>query len=243
MTFYNGTNDDENAAGGFEALPDGEYLCSCTECEARDSRNSDCRYYATVFEVVQGQFCGRKIFANFVFEHQNEKAVNIGRARMKQLALAATGNPIVNNPDELYRRPVALKVRTRLDRNSGYENTDIQEIKPGGAGAPQAGGAPQTWQNAPAPGYGQQPMNYGQPIPAQAMPPEMRQHWNPAQAPAQQAAPPYQPPPPGHPAAQQTYTRPDGTVVTRQSFEGQPQQQQQPRQGQPGQKGLDEIPF
>lgn len=147
MSFYDGTQDDETILENFEPLPDGDYLCNIAEVGERVSqKNPNVEYYGTEFEVIKGDHAGRKIYGNFVYKHHNEKAVNIGRARMKQLCIAAVGTARIDRAEQLFGKTVTVRIRTKPDKRTGEPSTNVT-----GIGGPQ-GIAKKGSNPAPAPG-------------------------------------------------------------------------------------------
>lgn len=126
---YDGRGVDENAGDIYENIPDGDYLVTVIGCERRLAQyNPSCEFLALQFEICQGELAGRKVFSNFTQKHTNEKAVNIGRARMKQLSLAVTGNEVVGTAEELYAKPVTIRLKTTTNKKTGEPSQNVVGI-------------------------------------------------------------------------------------------------------------------
>jgi hypothetical protein len=148
MTFFDGSDVDEKVLDNLGTLPDGDYKVVTSEVSKEWSTKSPgVGFCKCVFEVVEGDFMGRKIFSNFIFKHpSSDKAVEIGRARFKLLCLAALGSAVLESEQELYGKPIYLQMKTRTSKKGG-SSFDIQKIssepfaiipvpqQPGGNGA------------------------------------------------------------------------------------------------------------
>ena len=127
--FFDGSDVDESVLGALDPLPDGDYRAIVIECQQKQSRNDQsCLMYAVTFEIVHGSFEKRKVYGNFIFQHSNADAVKFGKARMKKLCIAAAGKATINGPEQLFSRPVLIRVKNRFDRRTNQQNLDIQDV-------------------------------------------------------------------------------------------------------------------
>jgi hypothetical protein len=95
----------------FDILPSGWQVMRLIEGEEKPSKNNPQNtYYAAVFEVVGGEFNGRKLFHNFNFNNTNEDAKRIA---FDQLAAIMHGVGLlrINNMQELFNKPIMGKVK------------------------------------------------------------------------------------------------------------------------------------
>ena len=86
----------------YSPIPKGEYTIKCTEAESKDTKSGGEMIVAT-FEVVGGQFNGRKIWNNFNINNSSEKAQKIGREQVASWARTC-GKPNATSFDELLER-------------------------------------------------------------------------------------------------------------------------------------------
>jgi hypothetical protein len=136
----------------FDTLPAGDYLAMATESELKPTKDGNGTYLAFTFEILDGEFKGRKIWANITRSNQNRKAVEIGNAALSSLCRAVK----VMRPKEsfeLHNLPLVIKVKVRKDKQSDELRNDIkgfedkstfgQAKKPAAGGTgPKPGGAP-----------------------------------------------------------------------------------------------------
>lgn len=131
-------NTEEQA--GFDPVPAGEYPAVAIDSEVKPTKSGGGSYLQVTFEVIEGEYKGRKLWGRYNLENQNKQAVDIGHAQLKQLTTAA-GKPNTRDSAEIHNIPVILKVTMRNDAQYGPQN-DIKEAKPYNAGtATTAGGA------------------------------------------------------------------------------------------------------
>ena len=63
-----------------EPMPIGWYQAQIVESEVRDASNGNGTYLLAVFEILDGEYQGRKIFQNVTLQNANQQAVEIGAA-------------------------------------------------------------------------------------------------------------------------------------------------------------------
>ena len=129
---------DDYAKPTFVPLPAGTYTARVDEIEEKSTKNGDGQYLQITWEIIGGDFAGRKIWDRLNVVNPNETAQRIGRERLVQLA-AAAGITNLTDTNELYRKVVSLRLMVKTDANYGDRN----EVKgyspaPAGAAAPAA---------------------------------------------------------------------------------------------------------
>ena len=84
----------------FEPLPAGSYPVQIVETETKTTNAGNGTYLKTKFEVVDGEYKGRKFFQNFNLTNANETAERIGRQHIKAI-LDAIGKSSAKNSQEM----------------------------------------------------------------------------------------------------------------------------------------------
>ena len=97
-------------------LPEGKYNVEILDSDYRDTKSGNGSYVMVEFSVLDPEFAGRKVWANYNIVHTNEKAQEIGQQQFAKLCLAALGKPGCTDTDELIGRQVAIGV--------GFEKND-----------------------------------------------------------------------------------------------------------------------
>jgi len=228
---------------GLEPVPAGWYNVMIDESEMKPTKDGSGAYLQVRFNVIDGQFQGRKLFARLNLRNANPTAQEIAFKQLSAIA-HAVGVLHVQDSQQLHGIPLKVKVKLRKDTTgqyddsneiSSYKNINEQVEMPGVSGGAPQGGAPQGgFQPPQAPaGFGGAPQGGGfqQPPAQQPAPP---QQWappqQPQQAPQQPAQQPWGQQPPQQPQPQQ----PQQPDPSQQAWQ-QPQQAQQPWQ-QPAQQ-------
>lgn len=100
---------------GRDALPAGKYNVVCDEAEVKETKDGMGEYINTRFEVMSGEYKGRKVFTMFNIKNKNAQAVDIGLQQLKSfLKSAGRSNFVINSVSELVglKANVALKTKT-----------------------------------------------------------------------------------------------------------------------------------
>lgn len=108
--------------GSFEPIPAGEYAAILTHCEKKKTkRDANCEGLSLKFQILSGQYQNRMLFAWLNTKNSNVDAQNIGRRELKSL-MSAVGLPDAANAEELYNKPLTIKVAIGKDQNGNPRN-------------------------------------------------------------------------------------------------------------------------
>lgn len=245
---------------GFEVVPAGWYNVRIDESEMKPTKDGSGAYLQLRFDILDGQFVGRKLFTRFNLRNSNQQTVEIAYKQLSAVAHAV--NVLrVGNSAELHGIPLKVKVKIKTDRTGEYEPSNEitsykninEQVDMAGGGAPPVqggfGGPPQQ------PTFQQPQQQFQQPNPIQQQgfsggqspgfsQPQGQQPW--AQAPAaqiaQQAPPQQQGPWTGDGQQQQPQ---QAQQPPQQQYQQQPPQQQfqQPQGGQPWTQPQENAPW
>lgn len=120
----------------FDPLPNGTYRMHVTESEVKPTRNGSGQYLQLVWEVIDGDFKGRKVWDRLNIENANQTAKEIALRSLSAICHAA-GVLKLSHSTQLHHKPVMVKLVVKQD--AGYEPRN--EVKgytavEGGAGVP-----------------------------------------------------------------------------------------------------------
>jgi hypothetical protein len=145
-------------SGQPDPVPLGWYDIALVESEIKPTAAGTGVRMAAVYQILTGQYQGRKIFGGFNLENPNPEAVKISAAQLSALS-HAVGVLKWNDSSMLHNIPFKAKVKIKAgDANNGPAN-DIAAYKhvsdpsagsTTGAAAPAAAGAPKTFTPPPA---------------------------------------------------------------------------------------------
>lgn len=176
---------------GIDAIPTGWYSVSIDESQMKPTRDGTGAYLQLRFNVLQGQYSGRKIFCRLNLQNSNEMAVQIAKGQLSAIA-HSIGVLQVQDSSQLHGKPMKIKV-VKKPASNGYEAsnevTGFRDINYMPDEEPQT--ETSTFPKAPAPvaqpapvaptGWGAPAQPAAQPAPVQPAPV--------APAPVQPAAP------------------------------------------------------
>jgi len=147
--------------GKFTPIPVNDYLAVITDSEMKDTKKGDGKYLLLTYEVVEGEFSGRKIFETLNLVNSNQTAVEIAQRALSAVC-RATGVLHPKDSSELHGKPLVISVGIRAGSNGfdeknvikGYSRVDGKELKDvtdasapvKGATAPVGGAKKKPWQ-------------------------------------------------------------------------------------------------
>lgn len=122
----------------FDVIPAGTYMAVATESEIKATKSGSGEILNITFEVVDGEFKGRKVWARINVRNTNPKAQEIGQKQLSGLC-HATGVLQPQDSAEFHGKPVKIKVK--ISKQEGYgESNEIVAFE----GATASKAAPQT---------------------------------------------------------------------------------------------------
>lgn len=188
---FNATNVEPDA-GTPVPVPAGVYNVMVDESDVKPTSNGSGAYLQVRYNILDGQYAGRKLFDRFNIQNQNPVAQEIG---YKQLSALAHAVNVLHIQDSAQLHGIPLQVKVKIRAASGdYEASNEVSGRfaagthaTGSTGsAPVAGGSPFGQSQAPAQAQGM-PAGWGQG--QQAAPATQPWAQGQQQAPVQQAAP------------------------------------------------------
>ncbi len=143
-------NPQAEAQADFSAIPTGEYPAVIVDSDLKPTKKNDGQYLELVHEITDGEFKGRKVWANLNLENPSVKAVEIANRQMASIR-EATGVLNPTDSQQLHYKPMVIRVEfipAGTTQGNGYVTTrDGNEIK---AWKKAEGAAAQTSAAAPA---------------------------------------------------------------------------------------------
>lgn len=137
-------------SSGFSPIPAGKYLAIITEDEMKETRSGNGQYLKLTFEIIDGEYKGRKLWVNLNLVNSNMKAVEIARADLSAIC-RAVGVLQLQDTVQLYNLPMVITVKCKKDPETDEMRNEIKgyEAKvayapsaPASAPAPQTGSLP-----------------------------------------------------------------------------------------------------
>ena len=132
---YEGTED-------FVPIPKGWYSAQIIEASCKAAQmNPNNTYMLAVFEVIEGEHKGRKIFQNITLTNQNQQAVEIGQRLLTDICNALESGPL-KNLEVLQHKPMKVRVGIQPDKSGMYsDRNQITQVRSYDF-VPKRGGSP-----------------------------------------------------------------------------------------------------
>ena len=138
MSAFNFNAEEVDPSIGFEAVPAGKYTAVITESGFKPTKSGSGRYLELTFEIIEGEYKNRKLWARLNLENPNEKAVGIARSELSAIC-RAVGVMRIHETSELHNLPLVISVKCRRTPEGDNAN-EVKGYEPRGSacGAPQA---------------------------------------------------------------------------------------------------------
>jgi len=229
---------------GFDTVPAGWYNVAMDESDLKPTKDGAGTYLQARFNILDGQYRGRKLFARLNIRNANAQAQEIALRQLSAIG-HAVGVLHIQDSQQLHGLPLKVKVKIRKGDDNYEDQNDIisykninEQVETVGSGN-AAGGVPQQGFTPPAQGFQQQPQQ-GFQQPNQ----QPQQQFQPQQNPPQQQTQPFQQQPQQQPDQSQQPQQPQQNPGGQQPWQNPPlnnapppqQDQSNPFQGQPPQQ-------
>jgi len=123
---------------GFEPIPAGKYLAVIAASEMKQTKAGDGQYLELTFQVIDGPYKGRNLWARLNLDNPNETAVKIARSELSAVC-RAVGVMTPKDSHELHDLPLVVSVKLKKRDDTGEMTNEIKgyERKEAAAGEPQ----------------------------------------------------------------------------------------------------------
>jgi hypothetical protein len=137
---FNAHNVEPNA--DFDPIPAGKYVAVVTNSEMKATKAGNGSFLELTFQVVEGEFKGRLLWARLNLDNPNTLAVKIARGELSAMC-RAVGIMEPKDSCELHNLPLVITVKQKTDsdgevRNEikGYAKREAANGKPAQASNP-----------------------------------------------------------------------------------------------------------
>lgn len=110
---------------GFDAIPAGKYQAVIIESEMKSTRNGNGQYLELTFEVIDGEYKGRKIWSRLNTNNPNPQAVKIAKGDLSAIC-RSVGVMVPRDTVELHNLPMGIDVTCRKNPDTGTITNDIK---------------------------------------------------------------------------------------------------------------------
>lgn len=155
MATLNLNTEDLPEPDSLEPVPAGEYLVEIIESDALQTKAGNGERLAITFEVIDGEFRGRKIWDGISYRHSNPKAQEIGQKQINALCRAIGFSGHLEDSTQLHGTPLVVRVIVGQDDPQYRPKNIVKAYKaaneaPAPAAPPARAAAPTATQARPA---------------------------------------------------------------------------------------------
>ena len=142
MAQINFNANDVEPASTFDPLPAGKYLAVITSSEMKPTKSGVGKYLELTFQVIEGEFKNRILWARLNLENPNTTTVKIAKAELSAIC-RAVGVMAPKDSCELHNLPlqVTVKIKKRTDTGELVNEVKGYAKKEAAAGQPQQAAA------------------------------------------------------------------------------------------------------
>jgi len=112
----------------FAALPSGEYPALITDSTVKQTKKGDGSYLELTYQIVDGAYRGRQLWARINLTNPNATAVTIGQQHLAQIR-HATGQMQLSDSQQLHNIPHLIRVEYKPARDQYSESNEVKEYK------------------------------------------------------------------------------------------------------------------
>ena len=121
----------------FDPIPAGKYLAVITESEVKPNKAGTGSYLQLTFQVIDGEFKNRFLWARLNLDNPNSTAVKLAKAELSAIC-RAVGVMAPNDSVDLHDLPLVIKVKVKRRKDTeelqneiaGYEQKEAATGKP-----------------------------------------------------------------------------------------------------------------
>lgn len=136
---------------GFDPIPSGKYLAVIVESEFKNNKAGTGQYLQLTFEVIEGEYKNRKVWARLNLKNPSAEAVKIARGELSAIC-RAVGVLTPRDSHELHDLPLVIRVKCKKRPDNDEMTNEIAGYEPKDAAVKQPAAPNQQ-------GNGQKPAN------------------------------------------------------------------------------------
>ena len=109
----------------FEPIPAGKYLAVITESEMKPTKAGTGHFLQLTFQIIEGDYKNRLLWARLNLDNPNATAVQIARAELSAIC-RAVGIMTPNDSIELHNLPLIIHVKCKRRDDTGEITNEIK---------------------------------------------------------------------------------------------------------------------
>ncbi len=116
-------------ASEFDPVPAGKYVAVITESEVKANKAGNGSYLQLTFQIVEGEFKNRFLWARLNLDNPNATAVKIARAELSAIC-RAVGVLAPNDSTDLHDLPLIIHVKCKKRPDTGEIANEVKGYSP-----------------------------------------------------------------------------------------------------------------
>ena len=123
----------------FQPIPAGKYIAAITGSEMKPTKSGTGSYLEFVFQILEGEFKGRQLWARLNLANPNDLAVKMARAELAAIC-QSVGILTPRDSTELHDLPLEVTVKLKRREDNGEMTNEVKSYgrKPAPGQTPQA---------------------------------------------------------------------------------------------------------
>ena len=123
--------DTPNEKGSTEPIPAGQYVASVFDASVGPLKSGKGQAVSLTWEIDGGEYSGRRIFDRIIIAHENADAMRIGRAKLKDIAVACGVTEAITDLSVICHKPCSIAVKIESDDTGQYPDKNrVGRVKP-----------------------------------------------------------------------------------------------------------------
>jgi len=114
--------------GSFEPLPLGDYIVIISASEMKPTKDGKGQYLQLVYDVVDGEYKGRKVFDRLNLVNDNKTAEEIAQRALSSIC-RSVGVMAPKTSEELHNKPFMVKLGIRPAKDEFAASNVVKEYK------------------------------------------------------------------------------------------------------------------
>ena len=110
-------------------MPVGDYTAAIVQSEVKPTKSGSGQYLELVWQILEGEYSGRKIFDRLNIQNQNQVAQQIGQQALSAVC-HAVGILQPNDSSDLHDIPVRIQVKISKGKDGYDDSNDIKGYEP-----------------------------------------------------------------------------------------------------------------
>ena len=109
----------------FDPIPAGKYLAAIIESVMKPTKSGNGEYLELTFQIVEGEYKGRQLWARLNLNNPSQQAVKIARGELSAIC-RAVGVMAPNDSTELHNLPLVITVRCKKREDTGEITNEVK---------------------------------------------------------------------------------------------------------------------